>query len=174
VARQWQVERYEVEPLRCIVNTGAWRRWMRRLLRCGESSVAVPTALLYTSSWMAVHRTASPQAPFAGQTDQDASARLAMLTTTGRWRMCGLLARMVADGGQMELPDTLLNELHKSIRTTLRSHRQGSRQRLIAVPPPLRLRRLRNEACWQITMFDQAGHHDRAETYWRRSSPPRA
>jgi hypothetical protein len=171
VARQWQVERFEVEPLRCIVNTGGLGTLDETpFADAVNPSVAVPTALLYTVELDGgASHSITLKAPFAGQTDQDAYARLAMLDydrtladVADYWR------GMVADGGQMELPDTLLNELHKSIRTHVAiTSDKDPASGLIAVPAATYDYGVcANEACWQITMFDQAGHHDRAETYW--------
>jgi len=120
VARQWQVERYEIEPLRCIVNTGGQGELRGDAFAdAANPSVAIPTALLYTVELDGgASHSVTLRAPFAGQTDPDAYARLAMLDydraledVANYWR------ELVEPGGQMELPDALLSELHNSIRT---------------------------------------------------------
>ena len=67
----------------------------------------------------------------------------------------------------MELPDALLSELHKSVRTHVAiTSDKDPVSGLIAVPAATYDYGVcANEACWQITMFDQAGHHARAEEY---------
>ncbi|MCJ7736635.1 MAG: hypothetical protein MUQ10_04885, partial [Anaerolineae bacterium] len=64
-------------------------------------------------------------------------------------------------------PDQLLNEFHKAVRAHVAiSVDKEPANGLYSVPAATWAYGVcANEACWQITMLDQAGHHDRAETY---------
>ena len=67
----------------------------------------------------------------------------------------------------MDLPDALLSDFHKSVRTHVAiTSDKDPASGLIAVPAATcDYGVCANEACWQITMLDQAGHHHRAEDY---------
>jgi hypothetical protein len=73
----------------------------------------------------------------------------------------------VGAGGQFHVPDQILNELHKAVRTHVAiSVDKEPANGLYSVPAATWAYGVcANEACWQITMLDQAGYHDRAEAY---------
>jgi hypothetical protein len=89
----------------------------------------------------------------------DFEAKLA--DVVGYWRS------YVEAGGQIELPDAILNDFHKAVRAHVAiSVDKDPESGLIVVPAATwAYGACGNEACWQITMLDQAGHHDRAEAY---------
>ncbi len=170
VQRQWRVDPYEAEPLRCIVDTyGQGTLEAVPFTDVVNPSVAIPTALLYTVDLEGGEsHSITLKAPFAGLTDSGDWDRLLMLNydaaledVVAYWR------GLVEPAGQMELPDTLLSELHKSVRTHVAiSSDKDPASGLIAVPAATYDYGVcANEACWQITLFDQAGHHVRAEKY---------
>jgi hypothetical protein len=170
VQRQWRVDHYEAEALRCSVNTGD--RGALDVVPFSDTvnpSGAIPTALLYTVELEGGEsHTITLKAPFAGQADPGLRERLAALDYDRALKDVATYWRgMVAAGGQLELPDTLLSELHKSIRTHVAiTSDKDPTSGLIAVPAATYDYGVcANEACWQITMFDQAGHHKRAEAY---------
>ena len=73
----------------------------------------------------------------------------------------------VESGGQMVVPDTILNDFHKAARVHVGiSVDKDPDSGLYVVPAATwSYGACGNEATWQITMLDQAGHHDRAEAY---------
>ena len=169
VARQWCVDPYENNVLRFAVHTGG----KGTLAAVGYSDQAgasqgIPTAIAYDVDLEGGETHAITMvAPFVGLTNPEDWARVKSLEcklddVVAYWK--GLAE---GTGGQFELPDTILNELHKSVQahiaiTTDKDPVSG----LIAVPAATYDYGVcANEACWQISMFDQAGHHKRAETY---------
>jgi hypothetical protein len=70
-------------------------------------------------------------------------------------------------GGQVDLSDPILGDLHKAVRVHVGvSVDKEPANGLYSVPAATWAYGVcANEACWQITMLDQAGHHDRAEAY---------
>jgi hypothetical protein len=73
----------------------------------------------------------------------------------------------VEAGGQMDVPDTVLADFHKAARVHVGiGVDKDPVNGLIVVPAATwSYGACGNEACWQIAMLDQAGHHDRAESY---------
>jgi hypothetical protein len=170
VQRQWRVDPYEAEPMRCIVNTGGHGRLDEvPFTDAVNPSVAIPTALLYTAELEGGEsHSITLKVPFAGLTDSDDWVPLMMLDydaaledVIAYWR------GLVEPGGQMKLPDTLLSELHKSVRThvAITSDKDPGSGNIAVPAATYDYGVCANEACWQITMFDQAGYHARAEKY---------
>jgi hypothetical protein len=67
----------------------------------------------------------------------------------------------------MDLPDQILGDFHKAVRAHVAiSVDKEPANGLYSVPAATwAYGCCANEACWQIAMLDQAGHHDRAEAY---------
>jgi hypothetical protein len=73
----------------------------------------------------------------------------------------------VEPGGHIDIPDHVLSDFHKAVRVhvAITADRDAERG-LIALPAATYSYGVcANEACWQIAMLDQAGHHDRARRY---------
>ena len=170
VARQWRSEPYASPVLRCTVDTGG-RGSLRAVSLPSEAgaSHAIPTAMLYQVTLAPGERHAITLAvPFSS------------LSTEAEWRKVQALdwddkladvvaywRGYVASGGQIDVPDRVLNDFHKAARTHVAvSADKDPASGLIVVPAATyAYGACGNEACWQIHMLDQAGHHDRSEAY---------
>jgi hypothetical protein len=170
VARQWRVAPYEAPLLRCAINTGGHGSLLAVAYAAEEgASQAVPTAVAYDVDLAGGEaHTITLAAPFvtlAGEKEWqkasglDFEAKLA--DAVSYWRGC------ILAGGQMDLPDTILSDFHKAVRAHVAiTADKDPVCGLVTVPAATYSYGVcANEACWQITMLDQAGHHNRAETY---------
>ena len=169
VARQWRVDPYENSVLRFALHTGG----RGTLTAVGYSDQAgasqgIPTAIAYDVDLEGGEAHAFTMvAPFVGLTDPADWARVKGLQS----KLDDVVAywKGVAEGagGQFELPDTILNDYHKAVQAHVAiSSDKDPVSGMIAVPAATYDYGVcANEACWQISMFDQAGHHQRAETY---------
>jgi hypothetical protein len=170
VARQWRVEPYEADVLRCAVKTGE-RGNLAVVPYAGEegASQAVPTAALFDIELdEGETQTIHLALPFAGLTDRAEWQRVAHLEYGAKLADVAAYWRgYVERGGQMEVPDRLLADFHKAARVHVGiSVDKDPVSGLTVVPAATwSYGACGNEACWQITMLDQAGHHDRAEAY---------
>ncbi|MHB0858751.1 MAG: hypothetical protein ACYC5M_14435 [Anaerolineae bacterium] len=170
VKRQWRVDAYHEPVLRCAILADP---------RCAlsettyaespDESRAIPTGVAYDVDLQGGESAALTLAiPFAS------------LSTTEEWRRVTALdfettlsdverywRDYVESGGSLELPHRELSDLHKAARTHIAvSVDKDPVTGLTIVPAGTwRYGACGNEACWQITMLDQAGHHERAEEY---------
>jgi len=171
VARQWKVAPYECAYLRAVIDTRG-QGVLSALPSCaGEAgaSQAVPTAILYSVDLKGGEsHSITLTAPFVTLTEPDAWLRAAALDfdakleeTAAWWKS------YVESAGQIEVPDQVLNDFHKAARTHVAiTADKDPVSGLIAIPAATYLYGVcANEACWQIAMLDQAGHHDRADAY---------
>jgi hypothetical protein len=190
VARQWRVDLYGTageQPmpyLRCVAHTGR-RGTLTAVPLAGEggASLSVPTAIAYDVDLAGGRAHEITLAvPFVTLTDAvdwqtvaelDFGASLA--DVIANWR------RYVESGGQMDVPagqvlpsagrqnlsERILSDFHKAVRVHVGiSVDKEPANGLYSVPAATwAYGCCANEACWQITMLDQAGHHDRAEAY---------
>ncbi len=170
VARQWRVDPYETSLLRCAIHTGG-RGALSAVAHTNEpgASQAIPTAIAYDIDLEGGEaHTITLAVPFVSLTDAkdwqkvaglDFEAKLA--DVVAYWR------GYVESGGQIDIPDGILSDFHKAVRAHVAiSADKDPVSGLIAVPAATYAYGVcANEACWQITMLDQAGHHGRAETY---------
>ncbi|MFN2230095.1 MAG: hypothetical protein ACK2VA_10025, partial [Anaerolineae bacterium] len=169
VARQWRIDPCEAPVLRCTVDTGG--RGSLRAVPFPEAgaSHAIPTAMLYEVTLAPGEQHAITIAvPFASLVGQDEWRKVGALD----WgdKLADVIAYWrgyVASGGQIDVPERVLSDFHKAARTHVAiSADKDPVSRLIVVPAATyAYGACGNEACWQIQMLDQAGHHDRAETY---------
>lgn len=189
VARQWRVDRYDEDCLRCVIDTagkgclsavgyaeGAAGRvagfdWAVRVPENASisPSSAIPTCVAYDVELDGgAEHTITMAVPFVTFVEEDDWDRVAALDfeseladVVSYWR------DYVESGGQIDVPDQLLNEFHKAVRAHVAiSVDKEPENGLYSVPAATWAYGVcANEACWQITMLDQAGHHDRAEAY---------
>ncbi len=170
VARQWQVAPYETPYLRTAVDTGG-RGALRAAPFAQEpgDSAAIPSAAAYDVDLEGGESHAVTLVfPFV------------TLTRPEEWRQAaGLdyaekLAEVVAywrgkieAGGQVSLPEPILNDFHRAARAHVAlSVDKDPASGLTVVPAAAwSYGSCGNEACWQITMLDQAGHHEQARSY---------
>lgn len=185
VQRQWRVDAYDEPVLRCAVDS----RGKGRLSAVGcavpptpapfisqrgpqprsvqEMSEAIPTAIAYDIELEGGEsHTITMTFPFVSFTEAGEWQKVAGLDLDAKLAdVVGFWRGLVEAGGQMETPEPLLNDLHKSIRTHVAiSMDKDVRKGWLSVPAATYDYGVcANEACWQIAMLDQAGHHARAE-----------
>jgi hypothetical protein len=170
VARQWRVQPYEAPCLRCAMQTaGDGLFSVAPYALDGEGSRSIPSALLYSIE-LAGGEAAElsillPFNAYVRQSDWVAVAgldvRAKMQETVAHWES------YVGSGAQLDLPDALLADLHRAVRAhvAITADREPATG-LFEVPAATWFyRACGNEACWQINMLEQAGHHDRAAAY---------
>ena len=170
VARQWRVQRYEAPCLRCAVQAaGNGSLSVAPYAPGNEGSHSIPSALVYSIELEGGEATeVSILLPFKGYTQQADWATVAgldvaakMVETVAHWES------YVGAGAQLDLPDVVLSDFHRAARAhvAITADREPA-TRLFEVPAATWFyRACGNEACWQINMLEQAGHHDRAEAY---------
>jgi len=170
VARQWHMAPYASPVLRCAVNTGARGSLRAVPFPAGtDASHAIPTAMLYEVTLAPGEQHAITIAvPFASLTAEDDWRKVAAMD----WRdkladVIDYWRDYVGAGGQIDVPERVLSDFHKATRTHVAiSADKDPVSGLVVVPAATyAYGACGNEASWQIQMFDQAGHHDRAETY---------
>jgi hypothetical protein len=168
VARQWRVDPYEREVLRFALHNGGQGTFSA--VGYGDQaagSQGILTAIAYDVDLEGgASHAITMAAPFVSFTAAEDWARVKALG----WKADDVVAywkSVVESAGQLELPDTILNQFHKSVQTHVAiSADKDPVSGLIAVPAATYDYGVcANEACWQISMFDQAGHHRRVETY---------
>jgi len=189
VARQWRVDRYDGDYLRCTIDTagkgclsavgyseGVARRvagfdWAVQVPENASipPSSAIPTCVAYDVELDGgAEHTITMAVPFVTFVDEDDWDRVAALDfESERADAVSYWRDYVESGGHIDVPDQLLNEFHKSVRAHVAiSVDKEPANGLYSVPAATWAYGVcANEACWQITMLDQAGHHDRAEAY---------
>lgn len=170
VSCQWRVAQYEESRLRCTVNTsGRGKLHVIPTTEDASLSQVIPTAVLYTinldggeAHTMTIH---TPFASFTHESDWDKVSTLdydaKLADAVAYWR------DYVENGGQILVPDRILNDFHKAARVHVGvSVDKDPVSALYVVPAATwSYGACGNEATWQITMLDQAGHHDRAAAY---------
>jgi hypothetical protein len=170
VARQWRVDAYEAACLRCAIHTGG--RGKLTAVNYAETpgeSQAVLTAVAYDLDLAGGEgHTITLAFPFASLTQAEGWQKVAavdyetkLADVVSYWR------QYVEAGGQLDLPDKVFGAFHKAVRVHVGlSADKDVATGLIVVPAGgWSYGACGNEACWQITMLDQAGHHERAEAY---------
>jgi hypothetical protein len=170
VTRQWRVAPYEGPVLRLVIHiSGQGDLVTVAYADQPDASQAIPTAVVYEVDLDGGEAHAITMAiPFASLIERadwqkvaglDFEAKLA--DVVGYWR------NWVESGGQIQVPDAILSDFHKAARTHVAiSVDKDPESGLIVVPAATwTYGACGNEACWQITMLDQAGHHDRARVY---------
>jgi hypothetical protein len=169
VARGWRVDLYEEPRLRGIVHTGG-RGTVSTVPYAEEgTSQAIPTAVLYTVDLEGGASHALTLAvPFVTLTDATAMQLAAavdfdhsLADVVTYWRA------YVQAGGQMDAPEAVLADFHKAARVHVGIGVDKDPVNGLYVVPAATWSygACGNEATWQITMLDQAGHHDRAAAY---------
>ncbi|MBC7234320.1 MAG: hypothetical protein H5T69_00645 [Chloroflexi bacterium] len=170
VQRQWRIQPYGRAYLRCALvgqARGCWQLTAHPSAPGG--SLATPGALLYSIELDGYETdTVTFAFPFVGLSEPDVWGRLsaldydALLADVGAyWRAYG------QSGGQFDLPEGLLNDLARAARVHVAiSADKDPASELTVVPAATwNYGACGNEACWQITMLDQAGYHERAARY---------
>jgi hypothetical protein len=170
VARQWRLDPYESPVLRCTLCTGGRGALTTVPYVDGtETTRAIPTALLYEVELRGGEaHTITIAAPFVSLAHQEDWQRVKALDLDAK--LADVLAYWrgyISSGGQIDVPDRILSDLHRAVRVHVAiSADKDPVSGLVVVPAATYAYGVcANEACWQIGMLDQAGHHDRAETY---------
>ncbi len=170
VTRQWRVASYDAPCLRSAINIGGRGRLMAvpYAAEVGASQ-AIPTAVAYEVELAGGEaHTITLAMPFVSLTDAQEWEKVAALDyearlteVTAYWRS------YVEGGGQIEVPDQVFNDFHKAVRVHvgINVDKDPATGMYIVPAGTWAYGACGNEACWQITMLDQAGHHDRAEAY---------
>jgi hypothetical protein len=170
VARDWKVQPYETAYLRCVVDT----RGRGNLAAVPYGDEAGASHALYTAALYEVvlgegeSHTVFLSVPFVTLTRHQDWQHVAALDFHAKLDdVVSFWKTYVASGGQLDLPDKILGDFHKAVRVHVAiSADKDPVNGLVAVPAATYSYGVcANEACWQINMLDQAGHHDRAETY---------
>jgi len=189
VGRQWRIDDYESDYLRCTIDTAGRGELLAVGYSGGQSgsvagfdlavqvpdnvrasvSEAVPTAVAYDLTLEGGEsHTITLAVPFVTYVDPAEWERVAALDFDAKLDdVVSYWEAYVGSGGLMELPDTLLTDFHKASRGHIAiAVDKEPANGLFSVPAATWAYGVcANEACWQITMLDQAGHHDRAEAY---------
>ena len=169
VARQWRIDAYPSPCLRYALTPGkGTASTIPCALEPGESH-SVRTAVAYDvdlgQGEMDVLDLAVPFVSLTRRAEWEKVRRLGYAEklddVIGYWR------DYVESGGKLSLPDKVLADFHKAVRTHIAiSVDKDPVSGLCLLPAATwAYHACGNEACWQIEMLDQAGHHDRAESY---------
>ncbi|MHB1295170.1 MAG: hypothetical protein ACYC4R_09265 [Anaerolineae bacterium] len=170
VQRQWRVDTYAAPVVRCaILAAGRGELAEVTYAQTPDESQAIPTGIAYDVDLPGgASDTLTLAIPFASLEDDEAGLRLATLDYDAALEDVARYWRAyVESGGSLDLPYRELSDFHKAARTHIAiSVDKDPASGLTVVPAGTwRYGACGNEACWQITMLDQAGHHDRAEEY---------
>lgn len=169
VARQWRVDAYPSRRLRFLVQSGG--RGSLQNVPLGEGSAAsraIPTAVLYSVDLEGgASHMLTFTVPFATPTDRADWAALRKLDFDQELARVSAYWSQFAAGGLMHIPEPVLTDFHKAARVHVGiSTDKDPVSGLTTVPAATwSYGSCGNEACWQISMLDQAGHHKRAEDY---------
>ena len=174
VARQWKVAPYDAPVLRCAVDTRG-RGALGAVAAAvpypepAASSQAIPTAIAYDIDLEGGEsHTIVLAFPFVSFVDAADWRKVAALDfETKLAEVVAFWKSYVLAGGQLDLPEPLLNDFHRAARAHVAiSVDKDPTSGLYVVPAATwAYGACGNEACWQITMLDQAGHHERARAY---------
>jgi hypothetical protein len=170
VKREWRVAPYETALLRAIAHIGEYGALRTVPLALEpDASLAQPSAVLYEVDLeQGESRTISLTIPFETLTTPEGWERARAIPWEERledvvdyWRQA------FAAGCELAIPDQLLADFHRAVSTHIAiSADKDPESGLITVPAgTYAYGACGNEACWQITMLDQAGHHARAASY---------
>jgi hypothetical protein len=170
VARQWRVDPYEAPYLRAAIDI-AGRGTLSAVPFAPEDggSAAVPSAAAYDIDLEGGEAHSITLAfPFVTLTRPEDWQRA--LALDYEEKLAGVIAywrAKIAAGGQVDLPEPLINDFHKAARAHVAlSVDKDPASGLTVVPAAAwAYGSCGNEACWQITMLDQAGHHAQARAY---------
>ncbi len=170
VARQWRVAPYPAPRFRCAFASGG--RGTAQIVTMTDdpqASHAIPTGLLYSVDLEGGETHEVTLAiPFATPVeDGDIAAIEALNFDRELADICDYWRRTVASGGQMVVPEQVLADFHKAARVHVGITADKDPVNGLTVVPAATWSygACGNEACWQISMLDQAGHHDQAEDY---------
>ncbi|HOU13138.1 MAG TPA: hypothetical protein PKZ84_08465 [Anaerolineae bacterium] len=177
VARAWRVDAYPESRLRGVFHSGG--RGTLAAVPCAENGVSrvIPTAILYTVELDGGEsHTLTMTVPFVtlstDLTDNANPLKSVQSVDTPNFdeKLVDVVAYWrgyVESGGQMDVPDAVLSDFHKAARVHVGiSVDKEPENGLYVVPAGTwSYGACGNEATWQITMLDQAGHHDRAAAY---------
>jgi hypothetical protein len=170
VARQWRIDPYEGSYLRTAINTQG-KGWLTAVPYSGEAgaSLATNTTIAYDVDLQGGETHAITLAvPFVTLTTPEEWQQAAGLAyerklaeVTAYWR------ELIAAGGQLNLPEDIINEFHKAARAhvALNVDKDPTTGLTIVPAGTWSYGACGNEGCWQISMLDQAGHHERAKSY---------
>ena len=169
VARQWRLDPYPAPCLRYAATPG---RGALSAVPCAAepgAAQAIATAVAYDVELEGGEADSLVLAvPFVSLCGEQDWQRVAALDYVHRLDDVAAYWRgYIGAGGRMDLPDLVLADFHKAVRTHVAiSVDKDPISGLTIVPAATwSYGACGNEACWQITMLDQAGHHDRAEDY---------
>ncbi|MHB0856427.1 MAG: hypothetical protein ACYC5M_02525 [Anaerolineae bacterium] len=170
VKRQWRVDAYEQPVLRAAL-TPDGKGTLTTVAYAEDASMSqsTPSGVAYDVDLSGFESaTLTLAIPFVSLTGQDEWTKAAALDYEDKledvidyWR------GYVESGASLDLPDLILNEFSKAVRAHVAiSVDKDPVTGLVVVPAATwSYGACGNEACWQITMLDQAGHHDRARDY---------
>ena len=102
---------------------------------------------------------ATPTNPEQIPADTSDSFQTLLANTATYWK------QIIETGMQVVLPDMILADFHKAaqVHIAISSDKDPVSGLTVLPPGTWAYRACGNEACWQITMLDQAGQHERAE-----------
>ena len=169
VARQWRVDAYGAPVLRAAVTPGRGRLSLVPCAGEAGASQATLSAVAYDVDLEGgAGDTLVLAVPFVSFAEPGDWQRVAALDETAkRTDVVNYWRALIEPAGRLELPDPILGDLHRAVRTHVAmSVDKDPVSGMIVVPAATwSYGACGNEACWQTTMLDQAGHHDRAELY---------
>ncbi|MDI7276692.1 MAG: hypothetical protein QME94_11995, partial [Anaerolineae bacterium] len=169
VKRQWKVEPYPALCLRYAATPGRGSLTAVPYADDASASSAALTAVAYDVDLEGGQvDTLTLAFPFVSLTGEEDWQRVAALDYDARLADVSAYWRdYVLSGGQMDLPDQVLSDFHRAVRTHVAISVDKDPVSGMTVVPAATWAygACGNEACWQITMLDQAGHHDRAREY---------
>jgi len=134
-----------------------------------EETRGIPTAIEYAVE-LAGHdsHTITLKIPFETPTDETGIAHVRALDYDAKLAdVADYWTRYVNEGTSLDLPETALNDLHRSVRTHVAlSARKDAPSGLFTIPAATYgYGPCGNEACMQIRCLDYWGHHGRAAAY---------
>lgn len=170
VQRQWQVDPYPTPYLRSAIDIhGRGHLSALPLPEEVAAPAAVATAVLYRVELAGGESHSLTFAfPFVSLSQQhEWQAVQALKFDEKLQNVIHYWRELVETGGRMELPDRVLSDFHKAVRihVALTADKDPASGLFVVPAATWRYGACGNEACWQITMLDQAGHHRRAEAY---------
>ncbi len=169
VQRQWRVDNYPEPYLRLALSAPDGGTCETIPFDDASGAAAVRTALYYgvdlDGGASVCLDFVLPCASFSPAADiqalQQASFDERLQETVRYWKS------YVQDKGKLILPDMILADFHKAAQVHVAiAADKDPKSGLFVVPAAAwRYGACGNEACWQISMLDQAGHHSRAAAY---------
>lgn len=167
VTREWRVQRYESSRIRAHLQTNG-RGMLRPLPLPSDTgaSQSVDTAILYEVALATGEAHELVLAVPLGTPADDQTLR-ALSFETQLQQVIGYWRDYLAAGSRVELPDPILADLQRAVRTHVAiSTSKDPASGLYVVPAATYFYgACGNEACWQIRMLDLMGHHAQAEAY---------